>query len=118
MRLSIEEFLGECRLQGYSDLQDINYAILEQDGQLSIIPKSNNQPLCADALNIKGPERGMAHPIILDGRINDNHLKMIGKDRNWLQRECKRRGVAHEDVFFMTVDDVGEILFIKKEKPS
>lgn len=116
MRLSIEELLGECRLQGYSDLRDIYYAILEQDGQLSIIPRAAKQPLCAEDVDIKIPEHGLAHPIILDGRINDNHLRMIGKDRAWLEKECRRRGTPRKDVFFMTIDDEGEIMLIPREK--
>lgn len=116
MRLSVEELLGECRLQGYSDLRDIYYAILEQDGQLSIIPRSSKQPLCAGDVQIKLPERGIAHPVILDGRINDNHLAMIGKDRTWLEKTCKQRGVPWTDVFLMTVDDTGEITLIPREK--
>jgi uncharacterized membrane protein YcaP (DUF421 family) len=116
MRLSVEELLGECRLQGYSDLRDIYYAILEQDGQLSIIPRSSKQPLCADDIQITVPERGMAHPIILDGRINKNHLAMIGKDEAWLEKACKQRGLAWTDVFLMTVNDTGEIVLIPREK--
>lgn len=116
MRLSIEELLGECRLQGYSDLRDIYYAILEQDGQLSIVPRASKQPLCADDVQITVPERGMAHPIILDGRINENHLAMIGKDKAWLEKTCKQRGLAWTDVFLMTVDDTDRITLIPREK--
>ncbi|MBQ8350834.1 MAG: DUF421 domain-containing protein [Clostridia bacterium] len=116
MRLSIEELLGECRLQGYSDLRDIYYAILEQDGQLSIIPCASKQPLCADDIGQKVPERGMAHPLIMDGRINENHLSMIGKNRAWLEKTCKQRGFSTKDVFFMTMDDTGKIELIPREK--
>lgn len=116
MRISIEEFIGECRLQGYSDLRDIQYAILEQDGQLSIIPKAEKQPLCPKDLNIGVKDHGLAHPVILDGRINDNHLRLLGYDRAWLEKECKKRGLTRKKVFFMSVDDAGEILLIPKGK--
>ena len=116
MRLSIEEFLGECRLQGYSDLSDIYYAILEQDGKLSIIPRADKQPLCADNMKIKVSERGLAHPIILDGRINTNHLRMIGKSEGWLKKEIASRGLRQQDVFLMTADDAGKITIYPKEK--
>ncbi len=116
MRLSIEEFLGECRLQGYSDLSDIYYAILEQDGKLSIIPRADKLPLCADNMKIKVSERGLAHPIILDGRINTNHLRMIGKSEGWLKKEIASRGLRQQDVFLMTADDAGKITIYPKEK--
>ena len=116
MRLSIEELLGECRLQGYTDLRDIYYAILEQDGQLSIVPRASKQPLCAEDVQLTIRERGMAHPIILDGRINKNHLAMIGKNIAWLEKVCKQRGVARTDVFLLTVDDADKITLIPREK--
>ncbi len=116
MRISIEEFLGECRLQGYSDLRDIQYAILEQDGKLSILPRAGRQPLCPDDLSIQTEEKGLAHPVILDGRINTNHLKMTGHDTAWLEKECKKRGSTPQEVFYMTIDDAGSITMIPRTK--
>lgn len=116
MRLSLEELLSECRLQGYSDLRDIYYGILEQDGQLSILPRAAKQPLCADDIGGPVTEHGMAHPVILDRTIHDNHLAMLGKDRAWLEKECKKRGLRLKDIFFMSVDDAGEIYCIPREK--
>ena len=116
MRISIEEFIGECRLQGYADLSDINYAILEQDGQLSIIPRTDRAPLSPEDIGIKVKDKGLSHPVILDGRVQENHLSMLGLDRRWLEKECARRGHQIEDIFLMTVDDGGGILFYGKEK--
>ena len=116
MRLSIEELIGECRLQGYTDLTDIAYAILEQNGQLSILPTRAKEPLCADDLGLSSKESGLAHPVILDGQIKEHHLRMIGRDRAWLEKECTQRGCRPADVFLMTVDDAGKILFYRREK--
>ena len=116
MRISIEEFIGECRLQGYTDLSDIDYAILEQDGQLSIFPRAKRQPLCPEDIGVKTKDKGLSHPVILDGRVQDNHLSMLGLDRRWLEKECTRRGREIKDVFLMTVDDSGGILFYGKDK--
>lgn len=116
MRISIEELVSECRLQGYSDLSDIDYAILEQEGQLSILPRADKQPLCAEDIHIKPNDRGLAHPIVMDGEIHDAHLAMVGRDRAWLAKECARRGCNIKDVFLMTVDDAGGISFTQKEK--
>ncbi len=116
MRISIEELLSECRLQGYGDLSDINYAILEQEGQLSIIPCASKQALCPEDIRITTKDRGLAHPVIMDGEIHDAHLSMIGRDRIWLKKECGKRGCETKDVFLMTVDDAGDISFTRKEK--
>ena len=74
------------------------------------------QPLRAEDVQIKPTEHGLAHPIILDGRINTNHLRMIGKNERWLEKECASRGLRPQDVFLMTADDVGEITIYPKEK--
>lgn len=118
MRMSIEELLSECRLQGYSDLADINYALLEQDGQLSIIPKDEERPLTPGDMAAGVQKKGMAHPVILDGRLNDNHLKLAGRNRAWVRKECRARGCSTQDVLLMTVDDAENITFIRKEKKS
>lgn len=116
MRISIEELIGECRLQGYADLSDIDYAILEQDGQLSILPRATKQPLCAEDVGVTVKDKGLSHPVILDGRVQDNHLAMLGLDRRFLEKECARRGRPINEVLLMTVDDGGGITFIGKEK--
>ncbi len=114
-RMSIEELIGECRAQGYSDISDIAYAILEQDGQLSILPRAQKAPLCPDDLSLTVVERGLCHPVITDGCIHDRHLKMLGIDRAFIEKECKRRGASVREVFLMTVNDKKEINMIRKK---
>lgn len=101
MRISIEELISECRLKGFPALSDVAYAILEQDGQLSVFGKKE--------------ENGIAHPVITDGQIHKRHLHLVGKDENWLKEECRKRGCTVRDVFLMTVDDGGKVAFLRKE---
>ena len=116
LRISIEEFLGECRLQGYADLSEIDYAILEQDGKLSILPREERKPPSAQDLKVAVMKKGFSHPVILDGEVEEDQLAMLGLDRRWLEKECARRGQSTEEIFLMTVDDGGGILVIGKEK--
>lgn len=116
MRISVEELLSECRLQGYAHLEDVYYAILEQDGKLSVIPRAGKSPICAEDLQLQVKERGLAYAVIVDGTVNDAHLASLGLDRTWLARECGRRGAAEEDVFLMTVNESSDITFIRKER--
>lgn len=115
-RMSIEELIGECRAQGYGDLSEIAYAILEQDGQLSILPRAEKAPLCPEDLCLPVKKRGLCHPVITDGYIHDRHLRMLGLDRRFVEKECRRRGLSVENVFLMTVNDAKEINVIGKEK--
>ena len=118
MRITIEELLAECRLQGYSDIHDIAYAILEQDGQLSIIPKAEKQPLSAEDIGLKPPEKGMAHPIITDGKIHKNHLRILGLSEEWVEATCKEQGYTEKEIFLMTVNETGTIRIYPKEKKA
>ena len=115
-RISLEELMSECRLQGYGDLADIYYAILEQDGKLSVIPRAGKSPLCADDIQLPVTECGLAYSLIVDGEINDTHLALLGRDRAWLDKECRRRGILPADVFLMTMNDAESITLIPKEK--
>jgi uncharacterized membrane protein YcaP (DUF421 family) len=104
-RISINEFLGELRIQGVADIHDAYYAILEQDGKLSVIKRSNTGTT----------EPGLPHTLIADGVINPtaaSHLSMTVED---VQAVCKREGTQAEDVFLMQKDDAGTLRIIQKE---
>ena len=101
-RISLNELLCEMRTQGVGGIRDICYAILEQNGKISIIKN--------------GADSRMAHPLIIDGTANEQSLGKLGYGAEWLQGELKRKGVRQEEVFLMTVNDAGDIYIIRKEK--
>jgi uncharacterized membrane protein YcaP (DUF421 family) len=115
-RMSIEELIGECRAQGYGDLSEIAYAILEQDGQLSILPRAEKAPLCPADISLPIKEKGLSHPVITDGHIHERHLRMLGLDRQFIEKECRSRGTSVKNVFLMTINDAKEIKIVNKEK--
>lgn len=115
LRISVDELLGELRLQGYGDPADIYYAILEQNGQLSVIPrKEKTAPLCED-LSLKLKEDGMAHPLIIDGVIYKDSLCRVNKSKTWLINACKKKGYEIKDVFLCTMNDAGEMHIYKRK---
>ena len=108
-RLDIEELLGELRLQGVFDISDVEYAFLEENGKLSVLPKADSSPLTPTALGFKVTERGIAHQVISDGCVSDEELEAASKDRRWLSRILELADTAEENVFLMTVNDAGDI---------
>ncbi len=110
MRISVEELLSAFRLKGVGSPDDVYYAVLEQNGQLSVILKGSKSPPAADDLSLPVKERGMAHALIVDGQINPTALSICNKNEGWLTKECKKRGKSIEEVFLFTLDDAGEIL--------
>ncbi len=116
VRISLDELLGELRLKGVADIDDVYYAVLEQNGQLSVILKKENEPITPRMLNLKSTESGIAHPLILDGDICTENLKRIQKNEEWLVEECKREGLRTKDIFLCTFDDSGKLSIIKRKK--
>lgn len=113
VRISLEELISQVRQNGVYDLGEVDYAILEENGKMSVIPKNRNRQPDKTDLNIHCPDNGLMHLIISDGDVNTHGLSLIKKDREWLEGRLRKLGISIKDVFCMTVDDVGKI-FIQK----
>ena len=109
--------VDELRSQGISRVEDVKYAVLENSGQLSVLPWSREQPLTAAQMGLE-PEDDVTLPVILinDGRVLQKNLKACGKDTAWLQKELEnRRLAAPAQVFLLTLDERGEVACVEKE---
>lgn len=117
VRYTIDDLLEQLRRQGYSSLTDVEVAVLETDGNLSVISKSQRRPLQPRDLNLPTKYEGMAYTIITDGEIEYQHLKACGLDMTWLQRELKKRGITdHRDVLCAILDTDGTLFVQRKEE--
>lgn len=116
-RYTLDELLEELREQGYSDLQEIKYAILENSGQLSILPWAKYAPVTAEQLGLEvQEERSLPTVLINDGRVLTKKLQQLGKDAAWLTKVLSEQGFSSpRDVFLLSVDEEDRILCIKKE---
>lgn len=112
-RISIDELLCQIRQNGVFDLDEVDYAILEENGKMSVIPKSSHRQPDRQDLNITCEDNGVMHVLISDRHPNEHTLKIIGKDKDWLQNKIKSLGTSFNDIFCMTIDDAGKI-FIQK----
>ncbi len=115
-RLSVEELMSEIRQQGFCSIACIWYAILEKDGQLTILPRARYSPPTQEQLNIISPEESLMHVVYNSGTWNDMGLSLIGKDRAWLEKQMVRRGVELRDQFCVTANSRGEVFWIPKMK--
>lgn len=116
MRMSMEELMGELRLKGISALNEVDYAILEQNGQISVLTNDKNSPLKQKDMNIKGDGNGVEHMLIVDGHISDHEMQVTGKNKEWIFGEMKKRRINDiKDIFLMTVDDRENTVIIRKE---
>lgn len=116
-RISNEELLSELRLNNITNPENVEYAILEQNGLLSVIPKAEFQQPTLNQLSIQSEESGIMHIIISHGLWNDFNIKMLGKSKDKIERLLNKRKIAVKDVFLMLIDDSENYNIILKEKP-
>ena len=102
MRLSVEDLLCELRLKNIASLDEADYVILEQNGQISVFPKK---------------EAALSHPVIVDGILNRDGLKEAGKNDDWLEQTLKRYGIAElRDVFLLSVTQSGTVTLVRQKE--
>ena len=116
MRISVEELLCAFRLQGVVSIDEVYYAILEQNGRLSVILKRECQQPTVKDLALPRKEAGISHAIIVDGKVKPEELSASGRTERWLKNTLSARGVTEKEIFLLAVDDVGSLVLIKKEE--
>ena len=106
--VNINDLMEELRIKGYYNIDDIEYAILETSGQLSIIPKTELTFASKKDMGIKTVQDNLPVTLILDGKINLDNLKILQKDYKWLMLKLKEKNIYSADtVFFALVDAKG-----------
>ncbi len=115
-RVSIDEIFSEIRLNGYKDISDIQYVVLEQNGRLSVVPKRKNNNLTPEDINLNVVENGIGHCIIVDGYVDKNALEAYGKNETWLNERIKSKGITDKNkIWYYIIDDTDkEIIKLKK----
>jgi len=105
VKFDINDMLEEIREQGYFDISQIEYAIMEADGSFSILPKSEFKPLTPKDMNIKVNKEGLCANVIIDGKIIKNNLELCGESEEWLLHQLKVLGYSDlEDILLATLD--------------
>ncbi|MGE5551753.1 MAG: YetF domain-containing protein [Bacteroidota bacterium] len=116
LRYNLNDLLEQLRAKNFANLEDVEFAVLETNGDLSIIPKSQHRPLTPADLNLPTRYEGLPLDLIVDGNINRDNLRRAGLDEDWLRGQLSRFGIASpREVFFATLDTEGHLYFTKKE---
>lgn len=115
-RFTLNELQEKIRDKNIVNIGDIEYAILETSGQVSIIEKPNRRNTIPEDFGINPEYEGLPYDLVLDGKIMNENLIKLGKDYNWLFKEVKKFGYLPEDALIVTLDGKGQIFSQKKEK--
>ncbi|TCL73232.1 uncharacterized membrane protein YcaP (DUF421 family) [Hydrogenispora ethanolica] len=119
LRYNLTDLLEQLRLKDVPNIADVEYAILETSGKLSIIPKSQKRPVTPADLQIATPYEGLPTTLIEDGAVNKRHLAKANLNEDWLLRQVQKAGLTgFQDVFLASLDTAGQLYIQPKTKPG
>nr|WP_114495704.1 DUF421 domain-containing protein [Fontibacillus phaseoli] len=128
-RYNLDDLLMQLRSKNIDSIADVEFAVLETSGQLSVLPKEQNESpedtpsgnaykkreSALSALVPKVKYEALPLPLILDGKVDDNNLMQIGKNRFWLKNQIRSKGIYDfKDVFFCSIDHKGRLYINSK----
>lgn len=113
-KVDISEFLTECRNQGFFNINDIQTAILEPNGKLSILPVSDKRPVNPYDMNMKPQQEKLPVNVIMDGHIMYDDLKHTGNNDIWLKNQLENQNVKLSEVFLAFCDENNQLNIFKK----
>ena len=119
-RLTLDELFEQLRSQGFTDLNAVKYAVLETNGQLSILPYTKEAPITPLAADLAVKDR-VTLPILVinDGHVMEDNLRASGHDKKWLTKQLSKRKLkSPREVFLMTVDEENTVICVAKEETS
>lgn len=114
LRFNMNDLLEQLRINNYPNISEVDCVIMETNGQLSIIPKSDAKGVTLKDLNIKDEQDKLQHLLITDGEVNIKELKKIGKDTRWLDKELEKIKLKKSQVFFAVFDEKTGLIAQKK----
>ena len=115
IRISLDELISEVRQAGIPNLDEVDYAILEQNGKISILARKEAQPPSAKDMKLSPTQTGIVHVLIQDGCIDRYNLELMQLDEAWLAQALAQKGLHIEEVFFLGRDDAENLYWIEKE---
>ena len=114
-RITLDELTGRLRDRGILDLSQVDYAILETGGSLSVFPK--DRPPTAKELGVQAEDQDLPLTLIEDGRLLGDNLEKSGRDLAWVEKTLRDRGGTVAGTLILTAEASGKLLWIPREKP-
>ncbi len=114
-RFTINELEERLRGQNIFNISDVEYAILETSGQVTVIQKPNKRTTIPEDFGIEPQYQGIAYDLIVDGKIMKENLQKLDKDYNWLVKQVEPFGIMPEEALVATIDASGNFYCQEKE---
>ncbi|HZG73019.1 MAG TPA: DUF421 domain-containing protein [Chondromyces sp.] len=116
--VSVSQLLSILRSKGYPKLADVEYALLEPIGEISIIPKTENTPVTVEHLKISIDDEGLPISVIVDGKIQYRNLKLLNRSKQWLLDHLEQNNLQLKDVIYAYVNEKTKNLMINRRSSS
>ena len=114
-KVTINELEERLRGDNINNIGDVEYAILETNGQMTIIQKPNKRNTIPEDFGIMPDYEGIPYDLVIDGTVMGDNLKKIGKNYEWLKKATEKFGIKPEEALIVTLDGKGQIFCQKKE---
>lgn len=116
-RYNVSDLLSQLREKGVANIADVQYAVLETSGELSVVLKSNKRPVTLSDLGLPAKYEGLPTPLIFDGHIHYQNLHNLNLTEEWLTKEIQKAGISSvKDVLYASLDTDGNLYLSEKEK--
>ena len=113
---TINELQERLRNNNITNIADVEYAILETSGQVTVIEKPGKRNVTPEDLGLDVEYEGISYDLIIDGKVMEENLKILNKDYSWLKKEMKKFKLKPEEVLVATIDGKNQIFCQKKEE--
>ena len=115
-RVTLDELFGKLREKDILDITQVQYAILETDGNLSVFPYAQFAPASAKDAGVRVKENSLPIVVAEDGRLFPENLQKAGKDLPWVEQTLATHEAVLEDTLLLIVDGSGKVVFVRKER--
>ena len=116
VKFDVNDLLEECRNNGYFDLSEVDYAVMETNGRISILPKAIHKPVTMKDMNLNVNEQSLCANVVIDGNLMSGILKNMNKSEEWLRQQLKLKG--HKDyskILLATLDKGNKLIIYEKD---
>ncbi len=119
-KIDMNDFLQTARIAGYFDINQIKYALMEANGQISFLPKEEYLPVTNKNMKLNIQKEGLCANVIIDGKIMEKNLSKIKKDEKWLVKSLDVKGYKNINEILLATVDINEKLtvFLKHENDN
>lgn len=118
LRIGVNELLSELRLKNVSDIADVRWAILEDNGKLSVFTNADAAPLTPEDAGVQVTESGVALPVIVAGTLMKTSMEHAAVDEAWIDARLRAHRLRRRDILLMTVDEQKKATYILADSPQ